>query len=148
MALELPYYPSRSHEYQRIWARVHSKNPDYFRTFDAKEYRRNYYRQPEVKSRVSKKVQELRGTLLEVLGGKCNHCGFTDSRALQFDHIHGDGSKSRKESGNHRNRESYYRMLLQNPEYTLSNIQILCANCNWIKRFDNNEINQNLYGGN
>jgi|SRR5579872_522407 len=64
----------------------------------------------------------------------CKHCGFTDSRALSVDHINGNGTKHRKEIGN---AAKFYRWLKVNdyPE----GFQILCMNCNWIKRFENNE---------
>lgn len=74
---------------------------------------------------------------LEVVSGKsiedikCVQCGFSDIRALQIDHINGGGGKHFKKRGS----VKYYKdMLVQSEDY-----QILCANCNWIKRYTNNE---------
>jgi hypothetical protein len=78
----------------------------------------------------------LRKEVLSMLGDKCVRCGFSDPRALQIDHIHGGGRKDRKaKDGTH---PSYYKKVLD-----LKGIgyQLLCANCNWIKRYENNEHN-------
>jgi len=71
----------------------------------------------------------------DVLGGKCVNCGFADSRALQIDHIHGNGTKEKgKKAG-----LMYYKDVLKHIEENNTKYQLLCANCNWIKRFENNE---------
>lgn len=79
----------------------------------------------------------LRSQVIESLGGKCQHCGFSDSRALQVDHINGDGATERK-SGKGNPSHTIYRKILakQTEQY-----QLLCANCNWIKRVENEEQN-------
>jgi hypothetical protein len=76
--------------------------------------------------------RRARQRMLKDLGGRCLRCGFTDTRALQIDHVNGNGRKDRK-LGN--SSYSYFRRIRLNP----SEYQILCANCNWIKRFENNE---------
>jgi len=53
-------------------------------------------------------------------------------RALQIDHVNGDGHKERQ------TRKSLNRKIALNLIDT-SRYQILCANCNWIKRVENNE---------
>jgi hypothetical protein len=66
---------------------------------------------------------------------KCKKCGFSDMRALQLDHINGNGKKETqllKRSGN-----GFYSYLINN-NYP-DGYQILCANCNWIKKYENNE---------
>lgn len=81
-------------------------------------------------------LQKLRYSVLEILGGQCVQCGFSDKRALQIDHINGGGSIERKERGfNH----SFHKHVLQSVINKENKYQLLCANCNWIKRFDNNE---------
>jgi hypothetical protein len=51
------------------------------------------------------------------------------------DHIHGGGNKEQTVLGNH----GIYRKVLKisQPE---RQYQLLCANCNWIKRVENNEV--------
>lgn len=68
---------------------------------------------------------------LDCLGSKCTRCGFSDPRALQIDHVNGGGSESRRKSGP----LTTYRQVPKNP----SLFQILCANCNWIKRAEDQE---------
>jgi hypothetical protein len=134
-------YLGRSKEYKKIYARIHSNKLQYIKTFDKKEYQKEYYSRPYIRQRYNDKNLEIKLTLFNILGGICKHCGFSDHRALQLDHINGNGAKSRRENGLHKNRIQYYKFLINNPEYTLNEIQLLCANCNWVKRYDNNEVN-------
>ncbi len=79
-------------------------------------------------------ARRLRTAVLAILGGKCVKCGFSDTRALQADHKSGDGNKERKAIGPH----GIYRRILS-MEHPEDEYQLLCANCNWIKRFENGE---------
>jgi len=75
---------------------------------------------------------KLRKQILDKFGNACNRCGFSDPRALQIDHVNGGGAQEI------RNTEAvkYYKAVLadQTGKY-----QLLCANCNWIKRSENRE---------
>ena len=84
---------------------------------------------------VSKSINNSRKKCIDVLGGKCVKCGFNDIRALQIDHVNGGGLKESRKIGN-------YKMYLNiiNDETIRCNYQILCANCNWIKRYENKEV--------
>lgn len=75
----------------------------------------------------SKKKAEI----FEALGGKCVRCGFSDIRALQIDHIHGGGRNEIQRMG----WPAYYKKVLDASE----GYQLLCANCNWIKRSERKE---------
>lgn len=66
------------------------------------------------------------------MGGRCVRCGFSDIRALQVDHVNGHG---RRELATVTSRNAYYKTVLAHPE----RYQLLCANCNWIKRAENAE---------
>jgi hypothetical protein len=77
----------------------------------------------------------IKKQLYELLGNKCCKCGFNDIRALQLDHILGDGYKERK------NRK-YYSYYVNNPLEAILKLQLLCANCNWIKRIKYKEFKQ------
>lgn len=81
--------------------------------------------------------------LKDLMGGKCVHCGFTDYRALQVDHVDGKGYLDRRIK------------LKKNPAFKMKEIsenpnkyQLLCANCNWIKRAENDEVKsyERMYG--
>ncbi len=77
---------------------------------------------------------EKRKEALVALGGKCARCGFTDWRALQIDHVHGGGTKERRE--NPGTISLYLRVIARAAS---GKYQVLCANCNWIKRFEESE---------
>lgn len=78
----------------------------------------------------------LRTKAMEVLGGAfCKRCGFDDIRALQIDHIHGGGYKEHQAIG----ADAIKRKIINNPEQAVKDYQVLCANCNWIKKSENNE---------
>lgn len=70
------------------------------------------------------------------LGNACAHCGFVDARALQIDHVEGGGGKELRKSGN---RRFYYRKVWLSLEAGERVYQLLCANCNWIKRAEAGE---------
>lgn len=84
-------------------------------------------------------LRKSRNAVIEALGGKCVRCGFTDKRALQIDHINGGGYKERKEKGF---KSEFHKHVLASFLKGEDKYQLLCANCNWIKRFENNEIAQ------
>lgn len=76
--------------------------------------------------------QRIRRKLLDELGGKCVRCGFDDWRALQVDHINGNGRHDRHNRGNTR---LHVQVVAASPDQ----FQLLCANCNWVKRYEQNE---------
>jgi hypothetical protein len=97
-----------------------------------------------VRNRKRKYRQELRKNVLLFLGGRCNspECtsvnldgtrGCVDERCLQIDHVNGDGGKDRKVQ-NHVS--AFYLRVMKD---TTGSYQLLCANCNWIKRYVNKE---------
>lgn len=79
--------------------------------------------------------KRFRLLIIEKLGGVCVGCGFSDVRALQIDHKNGGGVKELKTTG----RLAYYYRVLRELNNGIIRFQILCANCNWIKRHENNE---------
>jgi hypothetical protein len=93
---------------------------------------------PEYTSANSKRLSDLRETyrqnIFTKLGKRCRTCGFEDERALQIDHIQGGGNKTRKNGYTY----IYLRNILEDPEIE-TKFQILCANCNWIKKAVNQE---------
>jgi hypothetical protein len=75
--------------------------------------------------------------ILGFLGGMCVVCGEVDWRCLQIDHVNGDGRQERirlKSPG----LGPYYSDIREHPE----KYQILCANHNWIKRYEKDELNR------
>ena len=107
-----------------------------------KKYRHEYNLKLQKELRYNWRVK-----LFDILGGpKCNckgkdcwhkgKCKVKDKRAYQFDHIKGGGRKEFKKFAN----PSYmYKYYVKHPKEAKKTLQVLCVNCNWIKRFTNNE---------
>ncbi len=74
-----------------------------------------------------------RAEIISMLGGRCVVCGFSDFRALQIDHVNGGGSQERKAVSS---MSSYYDNVLKSGGI---GYQLLCANCNQIKRYESGE---------
>lgn len=75
----------------------------------------------------------IRAEIVTKLGGKCKRCGFDDPRALQIDHVNGDGwTELKGQIGKY----AYLKGVLADMK---SRYQLLCANCNWIKRAEEGE---------
>lgn len=74
--------------------------------------------------------------LMEIIGHVCVRCGFSDPRALQIDHINGGGAREIKSVGYLRH---IIKLLELDHDEVKKRVQILCANCNWIKRHENGE---------
>lgn len=78
--------------------------------------------------------RKYREEVFNLLGHECQHCGFSDKRALQVDHVHNDGylegDRGKRE---YRNNKQVRDAVLADPK----RFQILCANCNWIKEYEN-----------
>ena len=91
-------------------------------------------RNPESKNKYLQMGRDRRANLkakaISVLGCKCNHCGISDERVLQFDHVNDDGASDRSDYG--KGTERTYRMVIEHP----SRFQLLCANCHMIKSYD------------
>jgi len=81
----------------------------------------------------AKRHRRTREAVIDKLGGACVICGFSDYRALQIDHVNGGGTADRKVYGH---RYGFLRRVLDDTNNTY---QLLCANCNWIKRWENHE---------
>lgn len=80
-----------------------------------------------------KRYASLRRQVIQHLGGRCARCGFDDERALQIDHVDG--------GGNHdvlrRAPIAYLKAVRDRGD---GRFQLLCANCNWIKRSEEGEV--------
>lgn len=100
------------------------------------KYREKNRQRIREKARISAKV--ARELAIQALGRLCVSCGFSDVRALQIDHINGGGCKEKKVI---RNNTNYHLMVTESVIKGEGKYQLLCANCNWIKRVENKEIN-------
>ncbi len=91
------------------------------------------YRNPETtyENKIKKEV------FSHYSGGEpcCKRCGITDLRILTMDHINGNGYQHRKEI---KKRGSSFYCWTKKNGYP-NDLQILCHNCQWIKRIENFE---------
>lgn len=108
---------------------------------------KKYWCSPKGRAARRRLLDRARVRALMFLGGRCEapirdleghvigRCGWNDDRALQIDHIHGDGRRGaeRKALGT----RQYYKSILRQPE----RFQVLCSNHNWIKRCEQGEYN-------
>ena len=108
--------------YRKLWEQT-PKRKVYMRLW-RKSPRWKIYR----KRWMIKRRAELKAELFLLLGDKCAHCGFSDKRALQIDHINNGGCKEYKTIGS----IGVLRRAVKEPHQ----FQILCANCNWIKAWN------------
>jgi hypothetical protein len=78
---------------------------------------------------------KARAAILKLYGDACVRCGFSDSRALQIDHIKPEHVKNTPSTPYRRGSTGLYLAILTGlvPK---EDYQCLCANCNWIKRYE------------
>jgi hypothetical protein len=148
----------RHHYYETHKEQIRERNKKYkrdkekdrvYRTLH-KEHRLELQRTSRAGNKVAYKQDYRKRNLMEKVKAlshyssdgkiKCARCGFDDIRALSIDHVNGQGSKHRKEVGYHT-----YRWLKAN-DYP-SGFQILCMNCQFIKRAEKQECDRRNKGG-
>jgi hypothetical protein len=88
---------------------------------------------------IRSKSRDKRLRLLEMLGCICAMRGYCENvLALQIDHIFGDGHKDKvRFNGSGLAQYKYY---LEHADEAKARLQVLCSNCNQIKRFENKEL--------
>ena len=100
-------------------------------------YGRVWRKQNPIKTRAYAKAycRNQRTKALQILGNKCVHCGNTDYRVLQIDHVDGGGTHERQVISTHGIHDRIVKGHIQG-------YQLLCANCNWIKKWERDENRQ------
>jgi hypothetical protein len=83
------------------------------------------------------RYKQLRGYIIDALGGRCCKCGFCDRRALQVDHVNGDGYLFKSEMTNP---AAMWELVQKDVKEQTGKFQLLCANCNWIKKHDDQDF--------
>lgn len=146
------YYINNKEKYRELMHTYYNLNKD-----KIKKYSKEYYekvkkeRMPIWKIKSKKRYLKNRDSslskarehhkkqriefLIKIGECKCRICGFSDWRALQIDHVNGDGFIERKKYGGAITRKQQTKLIEENPQ----NYQILCCNCNWIKKYENKE---------
>lgn len=117
-------YRSKQNEWRKA-------NSELVKAWRRKDHAKNRERNAEQKH-LRWKAQRLK--VIQHLGGCCKRCGFADYRALQVDHVNGGGLKELRTEGGGGTR--YLKKVIADTD---GNYQLLCANCNWIKRYEQGE---------
>lgn len=127
---------NKNPEKHKAWNRkYYQKNAVKIREY-AKEYGRRYWREKE------KKLIEILGGFRCVCNGttwRCWHqgkCNITDERILQKDHINGNGYMHNHTQFKRAHQRTMLKYYISNPKIAKKELQVLCANCNWIKRVE------------
>lgn len=103
-------------------------------------------RTPEARERSAtyqrKYNQRLKEKLFHILGQFwCVRCGFFDKRALQFNHKNGGGLRDRAKILKQTNAATaFYKYYVDHPEEAKRDLEIKCANCNWIERIEKGQV--------
>jgi len=118
--------------YQKNKETIKKSLHKYYLTHKAELYKKEKY-----------KTEELRKAVLEKYGNRCNNLNCPipmnklNVKALQIDHVHGNGKKDRHKKHCY---IGFLREVLMDEE---GNYQTLCPYCNWIKRMENHEVCRN-----
>lgn len=101
------------------------------------EGRKRYNKDPKKQNkRVRECYQKIKNEIITLLGSKCVYCGFSDLRAIEIDHVNGGGHKERKKFHIY----GYYKHILEQVKAGSKDYQLLCSNCNDIKRYEQQHI--------
>jgi len=129
-------------QYQKEYAKKNRKklseySLEYYYKNNLKEYQRDWYKKNLLENREKRRKnnEKRRLEIIIEMGSKCKHCGYDkDIRALQIDHVNGQGNKERKSFGH--SQSALNKKVRSEPV----KYQLLCANCNWIKRYEQKEL--------
>ena len=125
--------------YMRAWRIAHPEQTHAnARAYYARIKYTDTYRE-KIAARTTQQNASHRADILAFFGGRCARCQVTDPRVLQMDHINGGGAAERRAG----RLSLYYRWkaIRDDPEGAQRKFQLLCANCNVIKRCERREYN-------
>ena len=125
--------------------KLRAKDPEAYRKKHTEDARRWRLANPEKSKEMQKRYRDnRRKKLMELLGGiKCARCGFDDYRALHIDHVNGGGNREKLMLGQASFPLRFIREEIE--RYGRDKYQVLCANCNWIKRHEEGQYLQYAY---
>jgi hypothetical protein len=138
-------HKEKTHKYNKKCRKKHKKQyNEYTKEYMKKDHIDNKEKHDIYDEEYKQRLKLMRVKILTLFGNKCSnpynidHSGFEKDidyiSCLQIDHKNGNGNKQRKEFNGANN----FRWL----NYILTHLlefQLLCANCNWLKRKKNGE---------
>jgi hypothetical protein len=118
----------------RLYAQIHQKD----RSKYMKGYRIKNKGKIKKQQRKNNTCTRIRNEIISLLGKKCSNIfnlphpdWCNDLSCLQIDHVNDNGHKERTMF---KTTYKHYEYILQQIKVGSKNYQLLCANCNWIKR--------------
>jgi hypothetical protein len=134
-------HPERVAQNKANW---YARNPDYTSEYSRKWRKENPERYLAISRASSQKArEEARDNVLMFFGDCCAKCGFSDRRALHLDHINGDGYLEAYSGRQRWTIVKVWKWIQQHPQEALEKYQILCANHNSIKAYEQSEWTRN-----
>lgn len=135
-AKDLPAVRAKAAAYQREWR---EKNRTVAREISRNASAKYSANNPSTRRKSARDYNaRRRAETVAFYGGKCVRCGFSDIRALHVDHINGGGKKER-DAGRH-GLFDLWKITKDDPVMARATFQLLCANCNSIKRHEQYEF--------
>lgn len=144
-------------DYSKEYRKTHKKEisdngKDYYSSHknEINNRHKNYYKNhresllSNSKKYKKERRRKIKQEIFELLGGQCtNPYGlhdkqFRDIQCLQIDHINGGG---KRDIQRFKSTELYFEYILNQIQAGSKDYQLLCANCNWKKRWENGECN-------
>ena len=113
--------PEQARCYHRAWSKQHRQ---------------------ELRDRINREREKDKEYVFFILGNKCAKCQIEDRRVLQVDHI----DRSLKKTIKYKRGGKGLYAAIRRGEFPITAFQLLCANCNWIKRAENKEVQQRTQG--
>jgi hypothetical protein len=135
------YWKKNPKKYEQMKKKA-IRNTPIWRKAHPEEYRRIQRRNAH------KTVTKRKAEIFLLLGNQCsnpynlNHGDFLNlQECLQIDHINGKGVAERKL---YKSYPKYLKIVLESIKSGSKKYQLLCANCNWLKRAKNKEVKTSL----
>lgn len=114
------------------------KNPEDRRTQQRRWVKLNPEKVKAQRDRYRNKIRDKTIGYYSHYEYRCARCGFSDRRTLSIDHINSNGAKERRTLSQwNQGGYNFYNHLIKG-NYP-SGYQVLCMNCQWIKRHENKE---------
>jgi len=106
----------------------------------------NEYNSKTKTSEKQKELDDVKWSVFSVYSNSnipyCKSCNETNFDYLELDHINGDGYKQKNDVGHRQGGDNFYRKLKRLGYPNKDKYQVLCSNCNLVKRKENNEFHR------
>jgi hypothetical protein len=88
--------------------------------------------------KINYETKVYKDKIFQIFDNRCSKCGFNNISCLTLDHRNGEGRKERKSRfGGYYIR--FYKYYSEHPEEAKQNLELLCFNCNLVKKHLNGE---------